>query len=130
MEVPKPTTVGGGPTFFRFKKRFRPRTRPNECALGSMAHGASSEYHSVSLRPIFFSLDSFKLKKVAKIDDFDAPEGVKISKKYQNFHENDQLLTFRLLKTDCDAFALSFDVRCTVESLAHRLTCIAAFCGK
>ena len=42
------------------------------------------------------------------------PEGVKISKKYQIFHENDQLLTFHLLKTDCDAFALGFDVRCKV----------------
>ncbi len=30
----------------------------------------------------------------------------------------------------CDTFELSFDVRCKVESLAHRLAGIAALCDK
>ena len=90
-----------------------------------MAHGASSDTHGDSLRAIFFPLDWLKLKKVAKIADFDAPEGVKFSNETQNFHENSQFCTFRSLKMYCDTFELSFDVRCKWESLAHRLVGIA-----
>ena len=95
-----------------------------------MAHGASSDTHGDSLRAIFFPLDWLKLKKVAKIADFDAPEGVKFSNETQNFHENSQFCTFRSLKMYCDTFELSFDVRCKVETLAHRLAGIAALCDK
>ena len=95
-----------------------------------MAHGASSDTHGVSLRAIFFPLDWLKLKKVAKIADFDAPEGVKFSNETQNLHENSQWYTFRPLKKDCDTFELSFDMRCKEETFAHRLTCIAALYDK
>ncbi len=87
-----------------------------------MESGASFEHNSVSLRPIFFSPGSSKLKKCAKISDFHAPQGYK---KQHEIHEIHQLRTFRALETDCDIAVHCFDVRRKVETLAHRLRCIA-----
>ena len=87
-----------------------------------MEPGASFEHNSVSLRPIFVSPGSLKLKKCAKISDFHAPEGYK---KHNEFHEIHQLRKFRALETDCDIVVHCFDVRCKVKTLAHLLKCIA-----
>ena len=83
-----------------------------------MEVGVSFEHNIVSLRPIFFSLGSLKLKKCAKISDFQALGG---SQYHHNFLEIHQSRTFRALKTGCDIFEPSFDVRCKAQTLAYRL---------